>query len=101
MGKCCRACGGTDHQRQSSKKCRANPHNTTKVYDVTDFLDAHPGGKRILAQHLGKDATKQFALFHNLDSVSAKYDNVYLLYFLCSPGFTLDSLFSPNPTRQV
>ncbi|KAI9337915.1 acyl-dehydrogenase domain-containing protein [Zopfochytrium polystomum] len=46
-----------------------------KVYDVTDFLDAHPGGKRILAQHLGKDATKQFALFHNLDSVAAKYDS--------------------------
>ncbi|KAI9313664.1 putative acyl-CoA dehydrogenase [Zopfochytrium polystomum] len=46
-----------------------------KVYDVTDFLDAHPGGRRVLIPLLGKDATKQFSLFHNIDAVATKYDS--------------------------
>jgi 4-hydroxysphinganine ceramide fatty acyl 2-hydroxylase len=30
------------------------------VYDVTHFLDIHPGGANIIAEHLGKDATEAF-----------------------------------------
>ena len=30
------------------------------VYDVTDLLASHPGGKNILIKHFGKDATKNF-----------------------------------------
>ncbi|XP_054272367.1 cytochrome b5-like isoform X2 [Macrosteles quadrilineatus] len=33
-------------------------HNV--VYDVTDFLNEHPGGEEVLLEQLGKDATEAF-----------------------------------------
>ncbi|KAG9298685.1 hypothetical protein G9A89_012753 [Geosiphon pyriformis] len=43
-----------------------------KVFDVTNFLDEHPGGKKVLVKVAGTDATKQFDNFHNL-SILDKY----------------------------
>uniref|UniRef100_A0A5S6QHR9 Cytochrome b5 n=1 Tax=Trichuris muris TaxID=70415 RepID=A0A5S6QHR9_TRIMR len=31
-----------------------------KVYDVTPFLDEHPGGIEVLLEHAGRDATEGF-----------------------------------------
>ncbi|QKX59016.1 uncharacterized protein TRUGW13939_06145 [Talaromyces rugulosus] len=42
------------------------------VYDVTKFVDEHPGGSKILKRVAGKDASKQFWKYHN-DSVLKKY----------------------------
>jgi len=42
------------------------------VYDVTKFVDEHPGGAKILKRVAGKDATKQFWKYHN-ESVLKKY----------------------------
>eukprot|EP00472_Partenskyella_glossopodia_P001488 CAMPEP_0197530298 /NCGR_PEP_ID=MMETSP1318-20131121/31384_1 /TAXON_ID=552666 /ORGANISM="Partenskyella glossopodia, Strain RCC365" /LENGTH=539 /DNA_ID=CAMNT_0043086059 /DNA_START=53 /DNA_END=1669 /DNA_ORIENTATION=+ len=42
------------------------------VLDVTSFLDAHPGGRKILLKEGGKDATKKFKMFHG-PNVLKKY----------------------------
>ncbi|AEO62351.1 61d4b8ae-2629-4525-8188-6188be29f978 [Thermothielavioides terrestris] len=42
------------------------------VYDVTGFVDDHPGGAKILKRMAGKDATKQFWKYHG-KNVLEKY----------------------------
>jgi hypothetical protein len=38
-----------------------------KVYDLTDFADAHPGGSTVLYQVAGQDATADFFNLHRLE----------------------------------
>ena len=40
-----------------------------KVYDVTDYLDKHPGGSQILLQYAGKDATAMYEPIHPAGTV--------------------------------
>ncbi|VDB86498.1 unnamed protein product [Peniophora sp. CBMAI 1063] len=35
-----------------------------KVYDVTEFLSEHPGGRKVLLQYAGKDATQAYEPIH-------------------------------------
>ncbi|KAI1850772.1 hypothetical protein JX265_004483 [Neoarthrinium moseri] len=42
------------------------------VYDVTKFIDEHPGGAKILKRMAGKDSTKQFWKYHG-KNVLEKY----------------------------
>jgi acyl-CoA oxidase len=43
-----------------------------KVYDVSKFINDHPGGKDTLMEFVGKDGTEQFDLIHQ-DSVIKRY----------------------------
>ena len=43
-----------------------------KVYDLTKFIDEHPGGKDSIMLYAGKDATEAFDLIHE-ESVLDKY----------------------------
>lgn len=46
------------------------------VYDVTEFLEEHPGGKKILLKNCGKDASEAFWNYHSekvLKSVAEEY----------------------------
>lgn len=41
-----------------------------KVYDVTEFLDDHPGGSKIILKYGGKDATKEYDPIHPPDAIT-------------------------------
>ncbi|KAL4783698.1 oxidoreductase [Aspergillus varians] len=57
------------------------------VYDLTEFLDLHPGGDDILLQHAGRDATNAFQAFHEEDILTRHL----------SPEYVYDSSRLVNP----
>ena len=40
------------------------------VWDVTDFVDQHPGGASLILKVAGQDATEQYETFHDADLVA-------------------------------
>ncbi|KAF7147379.1 hypothetical protein RHSIM_Rhsim03G0212700 [Rhododendron simsii] len=64
-----------------------NKHNKTKdcwlvisgkVYDVTPFMDDHPGGDEVLLSATGKDATDDFEDVGHSDSAREMMDKYYI-----------------------
>ncbi|CAK7349338.1 unnamed protein product [Dovyalis caffra] len=49
-----------------------------KVYDVTKFLDDHPGGDEVLLSATGKDATDDFEDVGHSSSARAMMDEFYV-----------------------
>lgn len=49
----------------TDKDCWVVLHN--QVYDVTKFLNDHPGGKKAIMLYAGKDATTEFDMLHSKD----------------------------------
>lgn len=50
-----------------------------KAYDVTDFLNEHPGGSAIILKYAGKDATKAFDPIHPGDTLTKYLPEKYHL----------------------
>ncbi|KAI0651715.1 FMN-dependent dehydrogenase-domain-containing protein [Trametes meyenii] len=44
-------------------------HNSSRVYDVTEFLPDHPGGAKIILKYGGKDATSAYEPIHPPDAL--------------------------------
>ncbi|TCD66743.1 Cytochrome b2, mitochondrial precursor [Steccherinum ochraceum] len=55
-------------QHASRDSCWIIVHG--KVYDVTDFLDEHPGGSKIILKYAGKDATEAYEPIHPPDAIT-------------------------------
>ncbi|KAK6212013.1 hypothetical protein LQW54_005541 [Pestalotiopsis sp. IQ-011] len=51
-------------------------HN--KVYDVTKYLEEHPGGSAILQEVAGKDATQEYEDVGHSDEANEHLENLYL-----------------------
>jgi cytochrome b involved in lipid metabolism len=48
------------------------------VYNVTSYVDGHPGGRRILLSFAGQDATTKFSMHHNVPVVLKKYEKLVI-----------------------
>ncbi|GAA5813212.1 hypothetical protein MFLAVUS_006686 [Mucor flavus] len=61
-------------KHQQADDCWIIVHD--KIYDISPFLNEHPGGKKVLLKAGGTDATRQFDAFHSpavLQNIAAKY----------------------------
>ncbi|RGP80060.1 l-lactate dehydrogenase cytochrome [Fusarium longipes] len=52
-------------KHNNAKSCWLIIHN--KVYDLTEFLPNHPGGRKVILKNAGKDSTGDFDLIHSID----------------------------------
>ncbi|GBE80753.1 FMN-dependent dehydrogenase-domain-containing protein [Sparassis latifolia] len=55
-------------EHNSRESCWIIVHG--RVYDVTDFLDEHPGGSKIILKYAGKDATAEYDPIHPPDAIT-------------------------------
>ncbi|KAJ7126375.1 FMN-dependent dehydrogenase-domain-containing protein [Mycena crocata] len=60
--------GKTVAQHNNRESCWIIVHG--KVYDVTEFLDEHPGGSKIILKYAGKDATQEYEPIHPPDAIT-------------------------------
>ncbi|KAJ5111116.1 acyl-CoA dehydrogenase [Penicillium argentinense] len=67
-----------------------------KIFDLTSYLDDHPGGKKVLLSVGGQDATKKYHKYHR-PAIMHKYGNDLCIGTLrrdSKPGKGLQKLFS-------
>lgn len=64
-----------------------------EVYDISKYLNYHPGGKKILMNFAGKDATEGFNKFHSYINI----DRILGSYHVGSIFKTFPSMAPPSP----
>lgn len=65
-----------------------------KVYDVTDFLDEHPGGGDLIREHAGQDVTKIMA-----DTLSHEHSES--AYEMLEDGMLVGYLATPEEEKEL
>ncbi|KAF8342840.1 FMN-dependent dehydrogenase-domain-containing protein [Cantharellus anzutake] len=65
--------GNVVAQHNSRESCWIIVHGN--VYDVTEFLDEHPGGSKIILKYAGKDATEEYEPIHPPDAITTHLPN--------------------------
>eukprot|EP00466_Bigelowiella_natans_P017992 jgi/Bigna1/74765/fgenesh1_pg.30_\ len=70
-----------------------------QVFDISDFVDAHPGGRLVLAQEAGKDVTKKYGLFHGPD-VMRKYKPRLLVGYIQDSKAAKSALRAATPDAK-
>jgi linoleoyl-CoA desaturase len=63
-------------------------HN--KYYDISDFIQEHPGGSKILASCEGLDATAAFESYHSLADIN-KIKSIMKKYECSNPEYEIES----------
>ncbi|ODV69899.1 hypothetical protein HYPBUDRAFT_151457 [Hyphopichia burtonii NRRL Y-1933] len=76
-------------KHNTKKDCWVIIHD--KAYDVSDFIDEHPGGSAIILKYAGKDATKVFDPVHPGDTLQ-KY---------LAPKYHLGEVEKRKKTKKV
>ncbi|KAL7124523.1 hypothetical protein ABFS83_14G054100 [Erythranthe nasuta] len=72
-----------------------------KVYDVTKFLDDHPGGDEVLVTATGKDATDDFEDVGHSTTAKAMLDEYYVGDIDSSTISTKTSYVPPKQVQQT
>ncbi|KAF5011555.1 hypothetical protein FDECE_2320 [Fusarium decemcellulare] len=82
-------------------------HNTTgdywiavhsKVWDITDFIDEHPGGPDVLLEHAGSDATGLYDGVHAPDIIEELSDDKLMGFLEPSADAPAEA---PQPAQQA
>ncbi|CAH8352299.1 unnamed protein product [Eruca vesicaria subsp. sativa] len=72
-----------------------------KVYDVTKFLDDHPGGDDVILTSTGKDATDDFEDVGHSSTAKAMLDEYYVGDIDSSTVPTKTKFVPPPPPKQT
>lgn len=59
-------------KHNSRESCWVIVHG--RAYDVSDFIDEHPGGPKIILKYAGKDATEEYEPIHPPDTLDKFLD---------------------------
>ncbi|KAA8497298.1 Delta(5) fatty acid desaturase A [Porphyridium purpureum] len=75
-----------------------------KVYDVTDFVDSHPGGRELLLLCCGRDATDLFVSYHPFTKKPEQVLKKFLIGDMVTyehPVYPVDSGFYETMCKRV
>ncbi|KAH3903631.1 fatty acid alpha-hydroxylase SCDLUD_001276 [Saccharomycodes ludwigii] len=94
----------TDLSKHATEKdCWVTLYNR-RIYDITTFLDEHPGGKDILLDYAGKDITevmKDLDVHEHSDSAYEILDDNYFIGVLANEEETTRLLSNPDHVVEV